>query len=98
MSGCEKPEHYNGLYGYLKSRKMGAAFLVDGSMEVVREVIAGITVYNANIYIHYGDLEVALPLAFKEDHHVVLSSSSWQGKQELRRRINSANKKDSDKF
>lgn len=61
--------HYNGLYECLKSRKMVPGFFVHGSMEVVKEVIAEIRDYDTNIYIHDGDLEVALPLAFKEDEH-----------------------------
>ena len=40
-----------------------------GKMEVVKEAIAGIRDYDKENYIDDGDLEVALPLALKGDHH-----------------------------
>ena len=43
-------EHYNGLAGYLKSRKMGPDFFVHGDMEVVKEVIAGIDYDTQRLY------------------------------------------------
>jgi len=62
-------EQYQGLVEYLKSRNMAPSFFVHGDIVVVRGIIAGIRDYDTRAFTYCGDLEVAIPLAMKEDYY-----------------------------
>jgi len=62
-------KHDKDLFRCLERRELFPAFLVHGSMELIKEVIVGFNDCESGYHIYDEDISKAVALCFKEDRH-----------------------------
>ena len=67
-------DHFNGLYGYLKQRRMVSGFLAHGEMALVREVIVETELLKTDNFGECDSIYDAIALSLKEDRHERVAS------------------------